>query len=185
MNKQFLPKSVTIKNKKCDINSDYRDILGIFEAMNDPDLLDQEKLSVSLDLFYKTDDYKVDVNTAAKEMFDFISMCEPEEDNKVEKPLYSWDQDFNIIVAPINKNLGYDVRGLDYLHWWTFLSAFYEIGECTFNTYVTIRDKLNRGKKLEKYEEKILNKNKDKIILKKHYDSTTQELMDMILGKEG
>ena len=57
-----------------------------------------------------------------------------------------------------------------------------EIGECTFSTYVGIRDKLNKGKKLEKYEEQILRDNRDKIILKKKYDATTQELMDEVMG---
>lgn len=75
-----------------------------------------------------------------------------------------------------------DGRGKDYLHWWTFLSAFMEIGECTFNTYVGIRDKLRRGKKLDKFEQKLYNENRDKIILKKKMDSTTQALLDEILG---
>ena len=57
-----------------------------------------------------------------------------------------------------------------------------EIGECTFNTYVGIRDKLNRGKKLESWEEKIFKENRDKIILKKKYDDTTQDMINDILG---
>ena len=72
------------------------------------------------------------------------------------------------------------MRGVEYLHWWTFLSAFMEIGECTFSTYVGIRDKLNHGKKLEKYAEKILRENKSAVILKKRVDKSTQELLDSI-----
>ena len=108
-----------------------------------------------------------------------------ESDNtpKNAKPLYDWDKDFDIIVSPINRIVGTDVRGLDYMHWWTFLSAFMEIGECTFNTFVGIRDKMNRGVRLEKWEEKIYRDNKDRITLKKRVDSTTQSLMDEIMGK--
>ena len=64
------------------------------------------------------------------------------------------------------------------------MSAFMEIGECTFSTYVHIRKKLQRNIKLEKYEEKIYKEHRDEIILPKKYDKTTQELMDLIMGKE-
>lgn len=186
MNKYILPTSINIDGVECKFNSDYRDILHIFEALNDPDLLDEEKTMVALQLFYKDDNYKVDLYTAIKEMYSFMTMYQVEDDTpaKQSKPLYDWEQDFNIIVAPINKILGTDVRGLEYLHWWTFLSGFMEIGECTFNTYVGIRDKLNHNKKLDKYERRILDENRSAIILKKKYDSTTQSLMNEIMGKE-
>ena len=118
-------------------------------------------------------------------MFDFIAggTLEDDKDEPTKKPLYDWDKDFSIIVAPINKIIGSDVRGLKYLHWWTFLSAFMEIGECTFSTFVAIRDKLNRGVKLDKSEERIYKENRDRIVLKKKYDSTTQAIMDEIMGR--
>lgn len=186
MNSYHLPKSIKIKDKDIEIFSDYRDILELFKPLNDPDLLEFEKITVALGMFYKTDDYLVDIDAATKEMFSFITMnndfADDDKSTKQEKPLYDWDKDFNIIVAPINKILGYDVRGVEYLHWWTFLSAFMEIGECTFSTYVGIRNKLNKGKKLEKWEEQILKENRDKIIIKTKVDSTTQALMDEIMG---
>lgn len=187
MNKYTLPTSVEINGVICEFNSDYRDILHVFEALNDPDLLEQEKMQVALYLFYKDENYKTDLQTAVNEMFAFITANTAETDtpsNSNTKPLYDWEQDFNIIVAPVNKIIGTDVRGLEYLHWWTFLSAFMEIGECTFSTYVSIRDKLNNGKKLEKYEQKLYKEHKNAIVLKKKYDSTTQSLMDEIMGKE-
>ena len=51
-----------------------------------------------------------------------------------------WEKDLSLIISPINKIVGHDIR-LDSFHWWTFLSYFMEIGECTFNTYVGIRNK--------------------------------------------
>ena len=68
-----------------------------------------------------------------------------------------------LYLHPINKIIGSDVRGLKYLHWCTFLSAFVKIGECTFSTFVAIRDKLNRGVKLDKSEERIYKENRDRI----------------------
>lgn len=185
MNKHYLPKSVEINGVECKFKSDYRDVLYLFEILQDPDLLKNEAIMCACENFYETDDYLRDYYTAVVEMFRFISGCEDsdgsQEEHKNER-LYDWDKDFNIIIAPINKILGFDVRGVEYLHWWTFMSAFMEIGECTFSTYVTIRKKLSRGTKLEKYEDKIYKEHFSEINLPKKYDRTTQALIDEILG---
>ena len=187
MNKYILPTELEISSVMCPIKSDYRDILQLFNILDEPNLLDSEKIIIALHMSYTTDDYTKDINEPVSNIFQFMS---PDEDfnnpsptsNKT--PLFNWDQDFNLIIAPINKSMGKDIRGLDYLHWWTFLSAFMEIGECTFATYVSIRDKLNDGKKLDKTETKIYKEHRNQIRLKKKYDDTTQALIDEIMGKE-
>ena len=185
MNKYTLPKSITINEKEILFKSDFRDILYLFEILNDPNLLDEEKIILCAENFYLSEDYLYDINFAIDEMWTFISGGNKSETNHTAtKPLYDWEQDFEIIVAPVNRVLNTDIRGLDYLHWWTFLSAFMEIGECTFNTYVGIRDKLNKGKKLEKWEERVYKEHADSIKLKRKVDDTTQALMDEILGRE-
>lgn len=188
MNKYNLPKSIEINGVQCGIDADYRNILQIFTILNDPDLLPQEAAIVALEWFYTDKNYLADIHKALTEMFLFMSCGEPnkkksEEDEDREK-WYDWDKDFNIIIAPINRILGYDVRGVEFLHWWTFMSAFMEIGECTFSTYVGIRKKISRNIKLEKYEEKIYREHLDEIIIPKKYDRVTQELMDLIMGDE-
>lgn len=185
MDKHSLPTSVTIKDVECKFNADYRSIIKIFEIMSDPNLLDEEKMLVSLDYFYVDNSYACDTSTAISEMISFLNCGEHSKDhsNKNSKPLYDWEQDFNIIIAPINKILGYDVRSVEFLHFWTFMSAFMEIGESTFSTFVRIRDKMNRGKNLDKVEEKIYRENKDKILLKKRVDDATQAEIDAILGR--
>ena len=57
-----------------------------------------------------------------------------------------------------------------------------EIGECTFNTFVSIRDKKNRGKRLDANEEKIYKENQSQIDIKKSVDETTQAYIDEIMG---
>jgi hypothetical protein len=185
MDKYTLPKNVVIDGVVCEFDSDYRSILKIFEVLKDPDLLEQERILIALDLFYKDNSYTINLQESTVQMMEFLSGGSEYESSNTpsQKPLYDWEQDFKIIVAPVNKVLGTDVRGLEYLHWWTFLSAFMEIGECTFSTFVGIRDKLNKNKKLEKHEETIYRENRDRIVLKRKYDSTTQALMDEILGK--
>ena len=45
-----------------------------------------------------------------------------------------WDQDAPLIVPAINKVLGGEVRAMPYLHWWTFVGAYMEIGEGVFSS---------------------------------------------------
>ena len=94
-----------------------------------------------------------------------------------------WEQDISLIIPPVNKVLGQEIRAMEYLHWWTFLGAYMEIGECTFNTFVGIRDKKIKGKKLDKWEEEIYRNNYKKIDLKKRYDDNLQAEIDEILGR--
>ena len=62
------------------------------------------------------------------------------------------EQDFPFIVGPVNRVLGKEIRSLKYLHWWSFLSAYTEIGDCTFQKIVSIRSKRAKGMRLEKGE---------------------------------
>ena len=80
--------------------------------------------------------------------------------------LADWNQDFPLIVNPVNRVLGYEVRDCEYCHWWTFLSAYYEIGDCLFAQVVAIRKKRKQGKKLDKYEQEFYRDNRDLIDIK-------------------
>lgn len=179
MDKRHLPYTINIGGVDVPIDADFRNVIDIFSIFNSPDLLDTEKAYLSLEYLYNTDDYLLDVEQATTEMLLFLNGGVKEPDTpKKEKPVYDWDQDFDLIVSAVNRVLGYDCREKEFLHWWTFLSAFMEIGECTFSTYVAIRDKKNKGKKLEKWEQQIYNENKDRIVLHKKVDKTTQSIMD-------
>lgn len=183
MNKYRLPKETVIAGKSVPFKSDFRDILYLFQIFNDPDLLEHERILLAMENFYETDDYLADAEQAASDMMWFIRCGSEEPQSSSKNQLYDWDQDYEIIVSPINRIVGQDVRGLEYYHWWSFMSAFMEIGECTFSTFVSIRDKKSRGVKLEKWEERIYRENKDRIILRPKVDTTTQAIMNEILGK--
>lgn len=80
-------------------------------------------------------------------MFWFINGGEYEDQMEKKPPrLMDWEQDFQYIIAPVNHVIGREIRADAYLHWWTFLSAYMEIGECTFAQIVRIRDAKSRGK---------------------------------------
>jgi hypothetical protein len=78
-----------------------------------------------------------------------------------------WEQDFPLIVSPVNRSLGFEVRGVEYLHWWTFLAAYREIGDCTFAQVVSIRKKKMAGKKLDRAEAQFYADNREIVDLRR------------------
>lgn len=171
-----LPTSVEVHGKNYDIRSDYRAILDICIALSDPDLDEQEKAEVALVIFYPgIDDMHPDsYQEAIERCCWFINGGQREEPGKKPK-LMDWEQDFPIIISPVNRVLGREIREMEYLHWWTFLSAYMEIGgDCVFSQVISIRSKRARGKKLEKREEEYYRNNRQLIDMKKRY--TDEEL---------
>ncbi len=72
------------------------------------------------------------------------------------KPLINWDQDEGIIFPALNKVAGKEIREIDYMHWWTVLGLFNEIGEGLYSNVINIRYKLAHNKKLSKGEQDFL-----------------------------
>ena len=89
--------------------------------------------------------------------------------------LVDWEQDFTYIVAPINRVTGQEVRAVEYMHWWTFLLAYYEIGDCTFAQIVRIRDLRARGKPLDKTDQDWYNRNRRLVDFKRKYTEQDEE----------
>lgn len=166
-----LPTSVEINGQEYEVRSDFRAILDILEAINDVELDDQERAAVVLDIFYPgfedmpSDDYE---GAIAKCMW-FINCGQENDTGKKPKKLVDWQQDFPVIVAPVNRVMGTEVRLLDYLHWWTFIGAYQEIGDCLFAQIVGIRQKLASGKSLDKSEREFYRNNRNLVDLKQRY----------------
>ena len=107
-------------------------------------------------------------------------------DSKPGTKLLDWEQDAQMIVADVNKVAGTEIRAMPFLHWWTFMSYFNAIGEGQLSTLISIRDKLRRGKKLEKWEQEYYRKNKDRVDLRKRYSAeelAEQQRLKMLLGE--
>ena len=66
-----------------------------------------------------------------------------------------------MIFSAINKVAGKEIRSQEYMHWWTFMGLFNEIGEGMFASVINIRNKKARHKKLEKYEQEMYREYKD------------------------
>ena len=176
-----LPISVEIDGKEYAITNkcDYRMVLDVICALNDNELDDEQKVKTALYVFYEDITPCQDLEKAIKEMYKIIAYGEEQEENQEQKPkLMDWEHDFNLLVAPINRVLGYEIRSVNYLHWYTFLSGYYEIGECTFSNVVSIRSKKAKGKKLEKWEQEFYRENKKMVDLPQNLTEEEQEWLD-------
>lgn len=175
---ELLPTSVEVYGTDYEIRSDYRAILDICSALDDPELEQQDKAAVALDIFYLSIEEMPPecYQEALDKCFWFIRGGNDETARKAPK-LMDWKQDFSLIVAPINRVTGKEIRSLDYMHWWTFLAAYYEIGDCLFAQVVRIRELKSRGKTLDKADREFYNKNRDIIDLRTTYTGAEKETL--------
>ena len=177
MNLWELPASIQIDGMEYPIRTDFRAVLGILQFFYDPEANQEEKILFCLDTIYKNlDDIPEEKwGEAYIKAIQFIDMDDgPVEDKKPEPAVMDWEQDAGAIIPAINHVIGQEVRMLNYMHWWTFLGAYMEIGDGLFAQIVAIRSKKKKGKKLEKWEQEFYREHRDLIDLKKRY--TKEEL---------
>ena len=184
MNRWSLPTSATIGGVVYQIHADFRDILNIFRYMDDPDRPEYIRWRIAIALFYEGEISQEYFQEAMEYLADFIACGN--RDSKPGPKLLDWEQDAQVIVADVNKVAGSEIRDVPFLHWWTFVSYFNAIGEGQLSTLVSIRDKLRRGKPLEKWEKEYYSKNKEIVDLKTRYSAeelAEQERLKKLLGE--
>ena len=170
-----LPTSLEVGGKEYAIRTDYRVILDILAAMNDPEIFepgmteDEKKIEQTmtmLQILYIDFDSipPKDYQEAAEKAVDFID-CGIKGDDKPKPRTMDWEQDAPIIAPEVSKVAGRDIR-VGETHWWEFFGYYLGIGEGVFNTIVSIREKRRKGKKLEKWEKEFYQNNKSLIDLK-------------------
>lgn len=166
-----LPVEAVIGGKTYHLHTDYRDILEIIGYLEDPALPEFLRWQIGAGLFFEEPMEQIHLQEALEYMARFIRCGEGD---KPGPKLLDWQQDAPLIIADINRVSGQEIRGVQYMHWWTFLSWFHGIGQGQLSTVVAIREKLRKGKKLEDWERQFYRENKAKIDLQKRY--TRQEL---------
>lgn len=154
-----LPTNVVLDGVKYRFNADYRDILQIIEHLNNPKHTEIVRWLIAMELFYEDPIPKQHQQEALEYLAKFISYGE--EKGKQHHKLMDWEQDAQIIIGDINKVAGFEIRNSAFLHWWTFLTYFYGIGEGMLSSVVSIRNKKAKRKKLEKWEQEYYNENKE------------------------
>lgn len=192
-----LPETLEVCGVDRPIRSDYRNVLQVFEMFDDPDFSHGEKWEMAIYLIFADFSCADDVESAALEGFDPEEAAEQitwfitagSHSGEKQMPVYDWIKDEQMIFSAVNKICGKEAREVEYMHWWTFLGYFNEVGEGTFSFVVGIRDKLNNRKKLEKHEQEFYRKNRDLVDMKPPLSKEEQQaedeynaLLDEVLG---
>lgn len=156
-----LPTSINIRGANYAIRHDFRPCIDIMLAFEDADLTQEEKVMTMMDILY-VDRVPVCAEAIQKAYAFLDGQIDGEEqkDSGAAKRLYTFTQDGKYIISAVDKVLGYSTRRCEYLHWWEFLSAFLEVGDCLFSTIVNMRRQKNKGN-LTKEERMLWAENKE------------------------
>ena len=157
------------------IRTDFRAVLDVLCAMNDPELDGRAKTAVLVEIMFPNwQDIPIEhIEECCKQACDFID-CGNRDDGKPHPKMIDWEQDADLIVPAINRVTGKEIRSVDYMHWWTFWGAYMEIGDCLLSNVLNIRDKKARHKKMEKHEQEFYRENKHLVDFK-HKESEEEK----------
>lgn len=185
-----LPIDVDINGKKYTIRNkcDYRVVLDVICALNDENLKWEHRIECALYIFYGNEELDTpekvlnslcDFREATQEMMKTINLGEVVKEETNKPRLMDWEHDFAQLAPPISRVLGYSVRDVNnYTHWYDFIGAYMEIGECIFSSIVSIRDKKLKGKKLEKWEIEFYRDNQKNIDLPRKLTAEEEEFLN-------
>lgn len=139
-------------------DGDYRIVLDTFSVLEDINLNKTERVTLALCIFFDGIESVEDLNCfddltdAAHKMFEFFNAGKEEKKVSSNFKLLDWDADATMVCAAVNNVAKTEIREVPYMHWWTFMSYYMSIGESTLSTVLSIREKMMKGKKMEKWE---------------------------------
>lgn len=177
-----LPTSLRLGDREYRINADFRAALDIFEVLNDPELEQGEKIGLVLGFFYPDLDTipQTHLQEALNACFSFLAGGREQKPGPV---LMNWEKDFPLIIGPVNRVAGKELRQEEFFHWWSFLGAYMEIGECLFSQVVKIRSLRAKGKKLDKSDEQWYRENRELVDLPASFTAEERDLMNQWGGQ--
>ena len=154
-----LPVTLNVAGTDYEIREDFRAALDILAAFNDEALSEDEKIKATIEILYYP---IIPPEEHLQEAFDkalwFID-CGIEQDDTPKPRTMDWEKDAPIIFPAVNKIAGFETRCGKVIHWWTFYGWFMEIDDGLFSQVLSVRQKLAKGKKLDKWEREFLNSN--------------------------
>ena len=175
-----LPSSLSVQGQEYAINADWRPCVNIMRMFERTDLSDTEKILCMVGILYKDEIPDSLVTEAAEQAVWFLNLGEVADGKKNALSLgrlFSWEQDLKFIISAVDKSAGFSIRSREFYHFWEFVSAFFETGECVFNTIVHQR-KLKKTGKQSKADKEWWAENRDIAELKVELTSDEQEILD-------
>ena len=163
-----LPTSLRVGEVDYSIRYGWRAVMDIFAAFADPELDDEQKTDVMVQILYQEwqNIPQRYLQEAVEKACVFLD-CGLKPDRKNRPRTMDWEQDAALIIPAVNRVAGREIRLEPDLHWWTFFGWYMNIGDGLFASVLNIRGKKAKGKKLEKYEEEFYRENKHLIDLQK------------------
>lgn len=176
-----LPTKLNVCGTEYEINSDFRDVINICFAYNDPEITPQAANYITVYLLYKCDIEELpDYGEALKKAVWFLDGGKDYSKQPQSSPkLFDWVQDYDFIISAVDQSVktAETVLELPYMHWWTFIRKLSERKETRLDNIIGIRDKINRHQKLEKWESQMLRENEDVILFRnKKLDEFEKEM---------
>ena len=168
MSAWMLPTSLEIGGVGYAIETDWRTVLYVLDILGDPAYEPDERAAICLRVMVPDwerigpEQYGEAMTALAR----FIDGGVLADSGRRRPRTMDWAQDAPIMIPAVNRVLGQEIRALPYLHWWTFLGAYMEIGECLFSTVLHIRQKKASGKKLDKSELEFCRDNRSMMALR-------------------
>lgn len=175
-----LPSSLSLQGQEYAINADWRPCVNIMRMLERTDLSDTEKVLCMVGILYEDEIPDRLMTEAAEQAVWFLNLGEAADGKKSALSLgrlFSWEQDLKFIISAVDKSAGFSIRSKEFYHFWEFMSAFFETGECVFNTIVHQR-KLKKTGKQSKADKEWWAENRDIAELKVELTSDEQEILD-------
>ncbi len=142
-----LPSSVYVGGLKYQFNTNFRDFIKFSILLEDEDILDLEKIGISLKLFYGDQPIFMDNYQEAMEQIFYMYMCgqevrDTEKNNNASSSsaqIYSFKYDDKYIYAAFMQAYNIDLFRIE-MHWWCFKALFDGLPEDTlFRKILTYR----------------------------------------------
>lgn len=178
-----LPRSLCVNGASYPINSDYRIVLNLFDALNTDELTNLDKAYLTVRTLYDGNIPDRDFVEAVKRAYWFIGGGDIPKTEPSRVKLIDWRHDESMIFSAVNKTAGSEVRCMKYLHWWSFLGYLSEAGEGLFSTVINIRSKLASGKKRDKWELEFIRRHRELVILRTPQEQREIDEMEEFLKK--
>ena len=154
-----LPRALAVGKDTWAIRADFREILNILDAFDDPELTDGEKAYICLHNLY-VDFARMPREDYAEAYRAAVGFIDHGVGGQAGGPrTVDWEQDAPLLFPAVNRAAGYEVRDAQFLHWWTFLGLFMEIRDSVYATVLALRQKRARGEKLERWERAFWRRN--------------------------
>ena len=119
------------------IRTDYRIGVQIQLCISDPELSDNDKTAIALNLLYGRG--MPDLQTAIDGLSWFLSCGNPSiDDMAAEKPVFSFEQDSARLVSAFKKVFGIDISR-ERLHWFEFVPMLGDLSGTAFTSVIDIR----------------------------------------------